>query len=144
VPAGSGHHTLSLFTQYGPYALADGRSWDDEREAYARRVFELIGERAPNVPGAVLHHEVLAPPDLEREFGLVGGNIFHGEMTLDQLFAFRPALGAGSYRTPLAGLYLCGSGSHPGGGVMGAPGYLGARTVLRDAQLRRWRSRLQR
>jgi len=136
VPAGSGHHTLSLYTQFAPYELAEG-SWETEREAYYGRVMDVIGEFAPNVPGAVLHHEVLAPPDLERIFGLVGGNIFHGEMTLDQLYLLRPAAGAGAYRTPVRGLYLCGSGSHPGGGVMGSPGMLGARTALRDLRLRR-------
>jgi phytoene dehydrogenase-like protein len=137
VPEGSGHHTLSLFCQYGPYELADGGSWETERDAFADRVFERIGRYAPNLPDAVLHRQVLAPPDLEERFGLIGGNIFHGEMTLDQLFAFRPASQAGAYRTPVGGLYLCGSGSHPGGGVMGAPGYLGARTAMRDRRMRK-------
>ena len=131
VPEGSGHHTLSLFCQYAPYELAEG-GWDAERDAFADRVMARIGRHAPNVPDAVLHRQVLAPPDLEARFGLVGGNIFHGEMSLDQLFTFRPAPGAGAFRTPVRGLYLCGSGSHPGGGVMGAPGYLGARAALRD------------
>ena len=126
-----GGHILTAFVQYAPYQLTD-RSWDEERDALGDRVVDTIAEYAPNVKGAVLHREVLTPVDLERRFGLLGGNIFHGEMALDQLFSLRPAPQAGAYRTPLRGLYLCGSGSHPGGGVMGAPGHNAARVILRD------------
>ncbi|HXF57059.1 MAG TPA: NAD(P)/FAD-dependent oxidoreductase [Actinomycetota bacterium] len=129
--APSGRHIALLFTQFGPYRLAEG-SWDTARETYLERVLSTLEEYAPDVAGAVLHAEVLAPPDLERRFGLVGGNIFHGEMTLDQLFVFRPVPGWGSYRTPVRGLYLCGAGTHPGGGVMGVPGWNCARVVWRD------------
>lgn len=135
--APEGTHILSAFVQYAPAELADGRSWDQERDALGDRVVETIAEYAPNVAGAVIHREVLTPLDLERRFGLLGGNLFHGEMSLDQLFFMRPVPQAAGYRTPLAGLYLCGSGTHPGGGVMGAPGHNAARVVARD--LRRGR-----
>jgi phytoene dehydrogenase-like protein len=98
-------------------------------------VIETIAEYAPNLPDAVEHVQVLTPKDLEERYGLVGGNIFHGEMSLDQLFSMRPIPQASGYRTPLGGLYLCGSGTHPGGGVMGAPGHNAARAV--NADLRR-------
>jgi phytoene dehydrogenase-like protein len=130
--APEGKHILTAFVQYAPPELADGRSWDQEREALGDRVVDTISEYAPNVKGAVLHREVLTPLDLERRFGLLGGNIFQGEMALDQLYSLRPAPQAGAYRTPLRGLYLCGSGSHPGGGVMGAPGHNAARAIVRD------------
>ena len=130
--APEGQHILTAFVQYAPPELSDGRSWDDERDALGDRVVDTISEYAPNVKGAVLHREVLTPPDLERRFGLLGGNIFQGEMALDQLYSLRPAPQAGAYRTPVRGLYLCGSGSHPGGGVMGAPGHNAARAIIRD------------
>lgn len=129
--APEGKHILTAFVQYAPNELAGG-SWDDEREALGDRVIDTIAEYAPNVKDAVLHREVLTPLDLERRFGLLGGNIFHGEMALDQLFNKRPVPQAATYRTPVRGLYLCGSGTHPGGGVMGAPGYNAARVVARD------------
>ena len=132
-----GTHILTAFVQYAPYDLAEGRTWEQERDALGDRVVETIGEYAPNVKSAVVHRQVVTPVDLEERFGLLGGNIFHGEMSLDQLFFLRPAPQAGGYRTPLRGLYLCGSGTHPGGGVMGAPGYNAARVVLKD--LRRLR-----
>jgi phytoene dehydrogenase-like protein len=135
--APDGKHVMTCFVQYAPPELADGKSWDDEREALGDRVIDTIAEYAPNVPGAVLHREVLTPLDLERRFGLLGGNIFQGEMALDQLYSLRPAPQAGAYRTPIRGLYLCGSGSHPGGGVMGAPGHNAAKIIARD--LRRTR-----
>ncbi|MGH7640551.1 MAG: phytoene desaturase family protein [Candidatus Dormibacteria bacterium] len=133
-----GRHILSCFVQYAPRQLATGE-WAEERERFADRVVEVLGEYAPNLPGAVLQRQVVTPEDMERDYGLLGGNIFHGEMSLDQLFLFRPAPQVGAYRTPLGGLYLGGSGSHPGGGVMGAPGRNAARVAIRDARLQRWR-----
>ncbi len=135
--APAGTHVLTAFVQYAPYELAEGLSWEKEREALGDRVIETIGRYAPNLPDAVLHREVLTPVDMEERFGLLGGNIFQGEMALDQLFSFRPVPQAGAYRTPLRGLYLCGSGTHPGGGVMGAPGYNAARVALKDLRRRR-------
>lgn len=130
--APQGKHILTAFVQYAPPEPAGGRSWDQEREALGDRVVDTISEYAPNVKGSVIHREVLTPLDLERRFGLLGGNIFQGEMALDQLYSLRPAPQAGAYRTPVHGLYLCGSGSHPGGGVMGAPGHNAARAIVRD------------
>ncbi|XP_021273700.1 pyridine nucleotide-disulfide oxidoreductase domain-containing protein 2-like isoform X4 [Herrania umbratica] len=128
-----GKHVVSLFTQYTPYKPSDG-SWENPtyRESYAQRCFSLIDEYAPGFSSSVIGYDMLTPPDLEREFGLTGGNIFHGAMGLDSLFLLRPAKGWSGYRTPIRGLYLCGSGAHPGGGVMGAPGRNAARIVLRD------------
>ncbi|XP_078499685.1 pyridine nucleotide-disulfide oxidoreductase domain-containing protein 2 [Lissotriton helveticus] len=118
-----GCHVISLFTQYTPYNLAGGKVWDDhERNAYADRVFDCIEQYAPGFKASVIGRDILTPPDLERIFGLTGGNIFHGSMSLDQLYFGRPAPGYSNYRTPVQGLYLCGSGTHPGGGVMGASG----------------------
>lgn len=135
--APDGNHILTAFVQYTPYELAAGRSWDDEREVLGDQVVETIAEYAPNIKDAILHREVITPVDLEQRFGLVGGNIFQGEMSLDQLFFMRPIPQAASYRTPVAGLYLCGSGTHPGGGVLGAPGHNAAKVVLRDLKRRR-------
>ncbi len=135
--APEGKHVLTMFVQYAPYELAEG-SWEEQREAFGDRCIARLAEHAPNIAGAVEHRQVLAPPDLEERFGLVGGNIFHGEMTLDQMLFMRPALAAAAYATPLDGLYLCGSGTHPGGGVMGAPGHNAARQILRrELQSRR-------
>jgi phytoene dehydrogenase-like protein len=106
-------------------------TWDQLREPFADRVISLIEEYAPNIRSIVENREVLTPLDLERRFGLTGGHIFHGEMSLDQMFAMRPLAGYARYRTPVRGLYLCGSGAHPGGGVMGAPGYNCAREMLK-------------
>jgi phytoene dehydrogenase-like protein len=122
--APAGKHIMGIFLQYAPYTLRDA-SWDDLREPYGTRVLDVISEYASNVPGIVEHRQVLSPLDLERRFGIAGGNIFHGEMSLDQMFFFRPR-----YRTPVNGLWLCGSGAHPGGGVMGAPGHNCAREIL--------------
>ncbi|MBI2371435.1 MAG: NAD(P)/FAD-dependent oxidoreductase [Deltaproteobacteria bacterium] len=127
-----GRHLLSLFVQYAPYRLAGGGSWRTLGEAYADRVLDCLAEYAPNIKGAVLHRQVLTPLDLEEEFGMTGGHIFHGEMSLDQLFSLRPLAGWARYRTPVPGLYLCGSGTHPGGGVTGAPGHNAARAILWD------------
>jgi len=127
-----GHHIMGIFMQYAPYTLRDA-SWDGVREPYADHVLSLIEEYAPNFRSLVLAREVLTPLDLERRFGITGGNIFHGEMSLDQMFVMRPVAGWARYRTPIHGLYLCGSGAHPGGGVMGAPGYNSARAILKGS-----------
>jgi phytoene dehydrogenase-like protein len=129
--APAGRHIMGVFLQYAPYTLREG-SWDQLREPFAERVLDLIAEYAPNIRDIVLDRQVLTPLDLERRFGITGGNIFHGEMSLDQMFVMRPVAGWARYRTPLRGLYLCGSGAHPGGGVMGAPGYNAAREILKD------------
>jgi phytoene dehydrogenase-like protein len=127
-----GKHILSCFCQYAPYAPA-GRNWDDGlREEFADRVLTTLGAYAPNLQGAVIARQMLSPPDLERRFGLTGGHIFHGEITPDQSFHLRPLTGHADYRTPLPGLYLCGSGAHPGGGVTGIPGHNAAQVVLAD------------
>ena len=128
-------HIMGIFLQYAPYTLrnATGETWDDLREPYGNRVLDVISEYAPNMRDIVRERQVLTPLDLERRFGITGGNIFHGEMTLDQMFVMRPASGWARYRTPIPGLYLCGSGTHPGGGVMGAPGHNAAREILKDA-----------
>jgi phytoene dehydrogenase-like protein len=130
-----GRHLMSMFVQYAPYDLRDG-SWDDRREAFADRCFDLLDEYAPNFKRAVIDRQVLTPLDLERVFNLSGGNIFQGAMTPGQLFAFRPVPGYARYRTPLRGLYLCGAAAHPGGGVMGTPGLNAAREILRKRGLR--------
>nr|XP_055155981.1 pyridine nucleotide-disulfide oxidoreductase domain-containing protein 2 isoform X5 [Nyctereutes procyonoides] len=128
-----GCHVVSLFTQYTPYSLARGKVWDEqERNAYADKVFDCIEAYAPGFKGSVVGRDILTPPDLERIFGLPGGNIFHCAMTLDQLYFARPTPLHSGYRCPLRGLYLCGSGTHPGGGVMGAPGRNAAHVVFRD------------
>jgi phytoene dehydrogenase-like protein len=129
--APAGKHLMSMFVQYAPYRLAQG-SWEEERERFADRCFEVLEEYAPGFTASVLAREVLAPPDLERRFGLTGGNIFQGAMTLPQLFSMRPLPGFADYRTPIENLYLCGAATHPGGGVMGACGYNAARELLRD------------
>ncbi|MEX1264315.1 MAG: NAD(P)/FAD-dependent oxidoreductase [Actinomycetota bacterium] len=133
--APEGKHIMLAFTQFGPYEVKDG-SWETEREVYGQRVIETLGEFSPNLEGAVEAIEVLAPPDLEERFGLVGGNIFQGEMSPSQMFSLRPIPGYGDYRTPISGLYLCGGGTHPGGGVMAIPGRNAAQVVKRDAKRR--------
>ena len=124
-----GKHVMSCFVQYAPYHLKDG-SWDDHREAFGDTVINTIAGYAPNMKNIVLHRQVLTPLDLEREFGLTEGNIFQGELTLEQLFFLRPAPGWAQYRTPIRNLYMCGAGTHPGGGIMGAPGRNAARCIL--------------
>ncbi len=126
-----GRHLLSIFVQYTPYALAEG-TWETLKERYADRVLDTLADYAPKIRDIVVHRQVISPLDLEREFGLTGGDIFHGEMTPDRLFFLRPIPGWARYRTPVAGLYLCGAGTHPGGGVMGAPGFNAAREILKD------------
>ncbi|CAN1225302.1 Pyridine nucleotide-disulfide oxidoreductase domain-containing protein 2 [Linum perenne] len=132
-----GKHVINLFVQYTPYKPSDG-SWSDPayRESFAQRCFSLIDEFAPGFSSSIIGYDMLTPPDLEREIGLTGGNIFHGAMGLDSLFLMRPVKGWSSYRTPVQGLYLCGSGTHPGGGVMGAPGRNAATVVLQDIKKR--------
>ena len=130
--APKGKHVASLFCQHFRYQLPDGRSWDDEREQAADMVIATVDAHAPGFAKSVLGRQIHSPLDLERRFGLIGGDIFHGKMGLDQLFSARPMIGAADYRMPLAGLYLCGSGAHPGGGVTGAPGHNAARAVLAD------------
>jgi phytoene dehydrogenase-like protein len=127
-----GAHVASLFCQHFRYALPAGRSWDAERERAADAAIEVVNRHAPNFRASILGRRILTPLDLEREFGLVGGDIFHGKLTLNQLFSARPVLGHADYRMPVAGLYLCGSGAHPGGGVSGVPGHNAAREVVRD------------
>jgi phytoene dehydrogenase-like protein len=126
-----GRHVLTCFVQYVPYRLADG-DWNRERESLGNRVVEIIGRYAANVPPSVIARKVLTPLDLEQTFGITEGNIFHGDINLEQLFFMRPLPGYAEYRTPIDGLYLCGAGTHPGGGVTGAPGYNAARRILRD------------
>jgi phytoene dehydrogenase-like protein len=129
--APAGKHILTCFVQYVPYHLRDG-NWDEKRGLLGDRVVKKIAEYAPNVPNAILARQVLTPLDLERTYGLTEGNIFHGDLRLEQLFFMRPVSGWSQYRTPVDGLYLCGAGAHPGGGVTGAPGHNAAHQVLRD------------
>ena len=130
--APKGKHVASLFCQHFRYNLGPGRSWDDERERAADMIIATVDAHAPGFTSSVLGRQIHSPLDLERRFGLMGGDIFHGKMSLDQLFSARPMIGAADYRMPLKGLYLCGSGAHPGGGVTGAPGHNAARAVLSD------------
>src|SRR5437868_14754548 len=129
--APKGRHIMTCFVQYVPYHLRHG-TWDENRELLGDRVIKKIGEYAPNVPASIVARQVLTPLDLERTYGLTEGNIFHGDLTLEQLFFMRPVPGWSQYRSPIAGLYLCGAGAHPGGGVTGAPGHNAAFQVLRD------------
>jgi len=130
--APEGKHVMSMFTQYFPYKLAPGLSLQEEKEKYAERCFDLMNEYAPNFRRSVIGRQVLAPTDLEKRFGLTGGNIMQGSMSLSSLSFMRPVPGYADYRTPIRGLYLCGAATHPGGGVMGACGYNAAREILRD------------
>ncbi|HXS94902.1 MAG TPA: NAD(P)/FAD-dependent oxidoreductase [Candidatus Limnocylindrales bacterium] len=125
-----GKHIMGIFLQYAPYTLR-GATWDELREPFGDRVMDLVAEYAPNIREIVEHRQVLSPLDLERRFAITGGNIFHGEMSIDQMFVMRPVAGYARYKTPIRNLYLCGSGAHPGGGVMGAPGHNCAREMLR-------------
>ena len=135
-----GQHAASLFCQHVAPTLPGGRSWDDHREEVADLMIETVDRFAPGFQASVLGRQVLSPLDLERTFGLVGGDIMHGSMALDQMFSARPVLGHGDYRTPIAGLYQCGAGTHPGGGVTGAPGHNAAREILSDIKPRRRRA----
>jgi len=129
--APAGRHVMTCFVQYVPYHLRRG-TWDENRDVLRDHVLKKIGEYAPNVPNAVIACQMLTPLDLERTYGLTEGNIFHGDLNLEQLFFMRPVPGWSQYRTPIDGLYLCGAGAHPGGGVTGAPGYNAAKRVLKD------------
>src|SRR5712671_2330785 len=131
-----GKHVASLFCQHFNPVLPGGRSWDEEKEAAADAIVETVDRHAPNFKRSILARKILSPLDLERDFGLIGGDIFHGALTLDQLFSARPVLGYADYRSPVRGLYLCGAGAHPGGGVTGAPGHNAAREILRDFRRR--------
>ena len=128
-----GKHVMSCFVQYAPYRLAEG-TWDDQREALGDTVIDTLAQYAPNLRNIILRRQVLTPLDLEREWGLSEGNIFQGELTLEQLFFLRPAPGWAQYRTPVANLYMCGSATHPGGGIMGAPGRNAAMKILSDTR----------
>jgi phytoene dehydrogenase-like protein len=122
-------HVMSIFVQYAPYRLRMG-TWDSRREEFGDVVVKTLSRHAPGIEKLILQRQILTPLDLERRFGLTGGHLFHGEHALDQLFAFRPVLGWARYRTPIKGLYLCGSGTHPGGGITGAPGLNASRVFI--------------
>lgn len=136
--APEGHHVVTIDVNSQPYRLADG-SWETRRGAVADRVIAILGEHFPNLPDSIVHRQVLSPADLERVLGIAGGHALHGDMALDQLFNLRPVRGWADYRTPVRGLYLCGAGTHPGGGVTGANGRNCAGEVLRDARALRLR-----
>jgi phytoene dehydrogenase-like protein len=136
-----GQHIASLFCQQFQPRLSEGRSWDDVREEVADHIIDTVTQHAPNFKASVIARQIHSPMDLERKFGLIGGDIFHGHMSLDQLYSARPMLGHGDYRSPIAGLYMCGSGTHPGGGVTGAPGHNAAHEIIRDHG---WLGRLRR
>lgn len=130
-----GKHVMSIFVQYAPYELADD-TWENQREALGDAVIDTLSTFAPNLKDILLHRQVVTPWDLEQRFGLTEGNIFHGELSLEQLFFLRPVAGWADYRTPIGGLYLCASASHPGGGVMAGPGRLAAQRILEDRRRR--------
>jgi phytoene dehydrogenase-like protein len=127
-----GKHVASLFCQHVAPQLPNGESWDLHRDKVADLMIDTVSSYAPNFGSSVLGRQILSPLDLERTFGLIGGDIFHGALQLDQMFCARPMLGYGRYRGPIPGLYMCGSGTHPGGGVTGAPGHNAAREIIAD------------
>jgi phytoene dehydrogenase-like protein len=127
-----GKHVMSCFVQYAPYKLRAGLNWDDQKEAFGNNVINTIAEYAPNIKDIILYRQIVTPLDLERDFGLTEGNIFQGELSLEQLFFLRPVPGYAQFRTPIKHLYMCGSATHPGGGIMGAPGRLAALEILKD------------
>jgi phytoene dehydrogenase-like protein len=131
-----GAHVMSIYVQYAPYRLKDG-DWNSRREDFADTVINVLSNYAPDLKELILLRQVITPLDLEQTYGLSGGHIFHGEHSLDQFFTFRPLLGWAQYRTPVRGLYLCGAGTHPGGGVIGAPGANASREVIKDFKARR-------
>jgi phytoene dehydrogenase-like protein len=128
-----GKHILSCFVQYAPYKLKPGPSWDEQRDAFGDAVIDTISQYAPNLKNIIIGKQVITPLDIERTTGLSEGNIFQGELSLEQLFFLRPVSGWARYRTPIRKLYMCGSATHPGGGIMGAPGRLAALEILKDA-----------
>jgi phytoene dehydrogenase-like protein len=129
--APEGRHVCSVYAQFAPYTLKEG-DWTSRREEFGDAVVETLSTYAPDIGDLILARQVITPLDLEREYGLAGGHPLHGEMSLDQFYAFRPLIGWAQYRTPLRGLYLCGAGTHPGGGVTGAPGANASREILKD------------
>ncbi len=130
---------MSVLAQCAPYRLRDGATWDAEREILADLILKTLETYAPGLSNLVTARQVLTPLDLERDLGLTGGHLLHAEPGLDQFFAWRPLLGFARYRMPIEGLYLCGSGAHPGGGITGAPGQNAAREILSDLKARRRR-----
>ena len=132
-----GQHVASLFCQYVAPELPDGRSWDEAREIVADVMIEAVEAYAPGFKASVIARTILTPLDLERDFGLVGGDIFHGQLSLNQLYSARPVLGHADYRSPVPGLYMCGSSTHPGGGVSGLPGRNAAREIVNAFRRRR-------
>ncbi len=133
-PAGS--HVMSVYVQYAPYKLKSG-DWNSRREEFGDALVNALSVYAPNLKELLVARQVITPLDLEQTYGLSGGHIHHGEQSLDQFFTFRPILGWAQYRTPIKGLYLCGAGTHPGGGVTGGPGANAAREIIRDFKSRR-------
>jgi phytoene dehydrogenase-like protein len=129
---------LTCFVQYLPYTLRSG-NWNQRRDRLGDAVTRIIQRYAPNVPSSIIARRVLTPLDLEQTFGITEGNIFHGDIAMDQLFFMRPVPGFSQYRTPIEGLYLCGAGTHPGGGVTGAPGHNAAAMILKDQARRKRR-----
>jgi phytoene dehydrogenase-like protein len=127
-----GQHILSMFVQYAPYHLK-GTTWDVEKDKFADRCFDILDEYAPNFKASVLHRQVIPPPDMERMWGITGGNIMQGSMSLGSMFSLRPVAGFANYRTPVRGLFLCGAAAHPGGGVMGAAGLNAAKAMLKGS-----------
>jgi phytoene dehydrogenase-like protein len=138
--APEGRHVMSVYMQYAPYKLAAGHDWATERDVLAGHVMRALEQYAPGIEQLVEYRQVITPMDLEKTYGLTGGHIFHGELSLDQLFTMRPILGWAQYRTPIAGLYLCGAGTHPGGGITGGPGQNAARAIIKQ-EIRRYGNR---
>ena len=132
-----GKHVATIFVQHVAPELPNGRSWDSEKEKVADHVLAVLDQYAGNFSSSVIAREIWSPADLERELGMVGGDIFHGSLSLDQIYSFRPAAGYADYRTPIKALYMCGSGTHPGGGVTGAPGHNAAREIIEDLRKKR-------
>jgi phytoene dehydrogenase-like protein len=131
-----GKHVMSCFVQYAPYNIKEGAShWPERREAFGETVIDTIAEYVPNIRDLILYKQVLSPWDMEQQFGLTEGNIFHGELSLEQLAFLRPAPKWARYRTPISNLWMCASGTHPGGGLMGAPGELASREMLKAGAL---------
>ena len=128
-----GKHVMSCFVQYAPYKLKEG-TWDEKSEAFGDNVIDTIAEFAPNLKNIIVGRQVVTPLDLEREWGLTEGNIFQGELSLEQLFFLRPVPGLAQYKTPIKNLWMCGSATHPGGGIMGAPGRLAALEILKHSK----------
>jgi phytoene dehydrogenase-like protein len=126
-----GKHVMSIHVQFAPFKLRNG-DWNSQREAFGDNVVNTLAQYAPDLPELILGGHVITPGDLEETYGLTGGHPFHGEMSLDQIFTMRPLLGSARYRTPISGLYLCGSGTHPGNGLTGASGYNAAREIVKD------------